>query len=67
MGLTRERWCCTRGLVSRLDMSTCQTSIKTDIIFSAAVTHISGLSGGHKIATVVTSELNYEGNLIRQN
>ena len=32
MGLTRERWCCTMGLVSRLDMSTCQTSIKTDIL-----------------------------------
>ena len=31
MGLTRERWCCTRGLVSRLDTNTCQTSIKTDI------------------------------------
>ena len=31
-GLTRERWCCTRGLVSRLDMNTCQTSIKTDIL-----------------------------------
>ena len=32
MGLTRERWCCTMGLVSRLDMNTCQTSIKTDIL-----------------------------------
>ena len=32
MCLTRERWCCTRGLVSRLDMNTCQTSIKTDIL-----------------------------------
>ena len=32
MGPTRERWCCTRGLVSRLDMNTCQTSIKTDIL-----------------------------------
>ena len=31
-GLTREWWCCTVGLVSRLDMSTCQTSIKTDIL-----------------------------------
>ena len=30
MGLTRERWCCNRGLVIRLDMNTCQTSIKTD-------------------------------------
>ena len=31
-GLTREWWCCTVGLVNRLDMSTCQTSIKTDIL-----------------------------------
>ena len=30
--------------MSRLDMDTCQTSIKTDILFSAAVTHILGLS-----------------------
>ena len=32
MGLTRERWCCAIGLVSRLDMNTCQTSIKIDIL-----------------------------------
>ena len=44
MGLTRERWCRTSGQMSRLDMNTCQTSIKTDILFSAAVTHIPGLS-----------------------
>ena len=30
-GLTRERWCCTMGLMSRLDMNTCLTNIKTDI------------------------------------
>ena len=48
-------------------MNTCQTSIKTDIIFSVAVTHIPGLSGGHKITTVVPSELDYKSNLIRQN
>ena len=48
-------------------MNTCQTSIKTDILFSAAVTHITDLSGGHTITTVVPSELSYEGNLIRQN
>ena len=30
--------------MSRLDMSTFQTSIKTDILFSAAVTHTPGLS-----------------------
>ena len=48
-------------------MNTCQTSIKTDILFSAAVTHIPGLSGGHKIATLVPDELGYEGDLIKQN
>ena len=31
-GLTRERWCCTMGLMSRLDMNTCLTNIKTDIL-----------------------------------
>ena len=30
--------------MSKLDMNTCQTSIKTDVLFSAAVTHIPGLS-----------------------
>ena len=44
--------------MSRLDINTCQTSIKTDILFSAAVTHIPGLSDGHTITTVVPSELN---------
>ena len=29
MGLTRERWCCTRRRLSRFDMNTCQTSTKT--------------------------------------
>ena len=33
--------------MSRLDMNTCQTSIKTDILFSAAVTHIPGISDRH--------------------
>ena len=33
--------------MSRLDMNTCQTSVKTDILFSAAVTHIPGLSDRH--------------------
>ena len=53
--------------MSRLDMNTCQTSIKTDILFSAAVTYIPGLSDRHEITTLVPTELNYEGNLIRQN
>ena len=48
-------------------MNTCQTSIKTDILFSAAVTHIPGLSDRHEITTLVPTELNYESNLIRQN
>ena len=33
--------------MSRLDMNTCQTSVKTDILFSAAVTHIPCLSDRH--------------------
>ena len=44
--------------MSRLDMNTWQTSIKTDILFSAAVTHIPVLSDRHKIATLVPTELN---------
>ena len=43
--------------MSRLDMNTCQTSIKTDVLFSA-VTHIPGLSDRHKITTLVPTELN---------
>ena len=53
--------------MSRLDMNTCQRSIKTDILFSAVVTHIPGLSGRHKITTLVPTELNKEGKLIGQN
>ena len=48
-------------------MNTCQTSIKTDILFSAAVTHIPSLSDRHEIIVSSPTELNYEGNLIRQN
>ena len=58
MGLTRESWCCTGGYMSRLDMNTYQTSIKTDILFSAAVTQIPGLSDRHKITILVPTELN---------
>ena len=57
MGLTRERWCCARLYSSRLDMNTCQTSVKTDILFSVAVAHVLGLSDRHKITTLVPSEL----------
>ena len=32
MGLTQELWCCTKGWLSRLDMNTGQTSIKTGIL-----------------------------------
>ena len=32
MGLTRERWYCARGWLSRLDMNTCQTIIKNSIL-----------------------------------
>ena len=44
--------------MNRLDMNTCQTSIKTDILFSAAVTHIPGLSEIHKITKLIPNELN---------
>ena len=44
--------------MSRLDMNTCQTSIKTDILFSAAVTHIRGLSDRHEITVSSPIELN---------
>ena len=47
-------------------MNTCQTSIKTDILFSAAVIHIPGLSDRHEITMSSPTELNYEGNLVRQ-
>ena len=38
-------------------MNTCQTSIKTDMLFSVAVAHIPGLSDRHKITTLVPAEL----------
>ena len=44
--------------MSRLDMNTCQTSIKTDILFSAAVTDTPGLSARHNTTTLVPTELN---------
>ena len=44
--------------MSRLDMNTCQTSKKNDILFDAAVTHIPGLSDRHKIPILVPTELN---------
>ena len=44
--------------MSRLDMNTYQTSMKTDIFFSAAVTHIPGLSDRHEITTLVPTDLN---------
>ena len=42
-------------------MNTCQTSIKTDILYSTAVTHIPGLLGGHKITTLVPIRTGLEG------
>ena len=47
-------------------MNTCQTSIQTDILFSAAVTHIPGLSDRHKITTLVPRELTSVGRSDRQ-
>ena len=44
--------------MSRLDMNTCQTSIKTDILSSAAVTHIPGLSDRQEITVSSLTELN---------
>ena len=44
--------------MSRLDMDTCQTSIKTDVLFSAAVTHMLGLSNRHEITVSSPIELN---------
>ena len=46
--------------MSRLDMNTCQTSMKTDILFSAAVTHIPGLSDRREITVSSPNELNKE-------
>ena len=44
--------------MSRLDMDTCQTSIETDVLFSAPVTHIPGLSDRHEITVNSPTELN---------
>ena len=44
--------------MSMLDINTCQTSIKSDILFSAAVTHIPGLSDRHDITVSSPTELN---------
>ena len=44
--------------MSRLDMNTRKSSIKTDILFSAAVTHIPGLSDRHEITVSSPTELN---------
>ena len=52
--------------MSRLDMNTCQTSIKTDLLLGAAVTHIPSLSDRHEINVSSPTELNKEGKLIRQ-
>ena len=44
--------------MSGLDMDTCQTSIKTDVLFSTAVTYIPSLSDRHEIAVSSPTELN---------
>ena len=48
-------------------MNTCQTSIKTDILFSVAVAHILGLLDQHKITTLVPTELMNVGKVKRIN
>ena len=41
MDLTRERWCCSGRLLSRLDMNTCQMSIKNDVLlYSCCSPHL---------------------------
>ena len=52
--------------MSRLDMNICQTSIKTDILFSAAVTHILGLSRQTQDHHIDSHRIEQEGKL-RQN
>ena len=44
--------------MSRLDMNTSKTSIKTDVLFSAAVTHIPGLSDRSEITVSFPTGLN---------
>ena len=44
--------------MSRLDMNICRTSIKTDVLFSATVTHIPGLSDRHEITVSSPTEVN---------
>ena len=39
MGLTRKRWCCAGSWLRRLDMNTCQTSIKTEILLMYLYPH----------------------------
>ena len=58
MGITRERWCRTRGLVSGLDMNTCQTSIKTRYINIALLKTPPRYYRQYKRHTVVPTELN---------
>ena len=54
--------------MSRLDVDTCQTSIKTDILFSAAVTHIpEGLWDRREITVSSPTELNKECKLKQNN
>ena len=48
-------------------MNICQTSIKTDILFSAAVARILGLSDQHKITILVLTELMNVGKVKRMN
>ena len=48
-------------------MDTCQTSINTDILFSAAVTRIPDLSDRHEITVSSPTELNLESKLKQNN
>ena len=60
MGLTRERWCCAGGWLSKLDMNTCQTDIKTGILLM----YLGNLDPGYQrnnTPRVVPSGLNRGG------
>ena len=67
MGLTRERWCCARGWLSRLDMNTCQTSMKTDILLLLCLGSPHLGYERHVNTTMVHKRTNQRGKVKRTN
>ena len=65
MGLTRERWCCARRWLSRLDMNTCQTSIKTSIFPCLGSPHLGYQR--HETPQWLTYRTNQRGKLKQTN